>query len=142
MMVVVVMSEEKRVRNSSKTKLKRTSSSFTTGDKRSLSLSPSMSTSSSCFSHPKTLTSSVSLDERLAQPPPGSVVGVEAFDGEFDRFIVKPVGIRNFDVVVVVVLVLEEEEEEEVEDIDASGEFDRFIDVWIERSSVATDDDR
>lgn len=81
----------------------------------------------------------MSLDERLAQPPPGSVVGVEAFDGEFDRFTVKPVGTRNFDIVVAV---LEEEEEEEVEDIDASGEFDRFIDVWIERSSVATDDDR
>ena len=118
-----------------------TSSSFTTGDKRSLLLSPSTSTSSSCFSHPKTLTSSVSLDERLAEPPPGSVVGVDIFEGEFDRFTV-PVGggIRNFDVVVVVRVAAEEEEE--VDDIVGSGEFDRFIDVRIERSSVATDDER
>lgn len=55
-----------------------TSSSLITGESRSLLASPSTSTSSSCFSHPNTFTSSLSVVE----PPPGSVVGVGTFDGD------------------------------------------------------------
>ncbi len=93
-----------------------TSSSLIMGDSRSLLSSPSMSTSSSCFSHPNTLTSSLSVVEL---PPPGSVVGGGTFDGDKDlRTVV-------------------------VDDICLSGDFDSLVDDdLIERSRVAADDDK
>jgi hypothetical protein len=97
-----------------------TSSSLITGESRSLFASPSISTSSSCFSHPKTFTSSLSVVE----PPPGSVVGVGAFDGD-----------KDFCTVVVV--------DDDEDDICRSGDFDSLVDDdLIERSSVVADDDK
>jgi hypothetical protein len=96
-----------------------TSSSLMTGESRSLLSSPSTSTSSSCFSHPKTFTSSLSVVES----PPGSVVGVDTFDGD-----------KHFRTVVVVV---------DDDDICRSGDLDSLVDDdLIERSSVAADDDK
>jgi len=104
-----------------------TSSSLIMGDSRSLLSSPSMSTSSSCFSHPNTLTSSLSVVE----PPPGSVVGVGTFDGD-----------RDFDTVVVVVVVVIDDADD-IDDISRSGDLDSLVDDdLIERSSVAADDDK
>ncbi len=98
-----------------------TSSSLITGESRSLLASPSISTSSSCFSHPKTLTSSLSVVE----PPPGSVVGVGAFDGD-----------KDFCTVVVV-------DDDDEDDICRSGDLDSLVDDdLIERSSVVADDDK
>jgi hypothetical protein len=103
-----------------------TSSSLITGESRSLLSSPSISTSSSCFSHPNTLTSSLSVVE----PPPGSVVGVGTFDGD-----------RDFDTVVVVVVVIDDADD--IDDISRSGDLDSLVDDdLIERSSVAADDDK
>lgn len=99
-----------------------TSSSLITGESRSLLASPSISTSSSCFSHPKTFTSSLSVVE----PPPGSVVGVGAFEGEMD-----------LDTVVMVAV------DDEEDDMCRSGDFDSFVDDdLIERSSVVAEDDK
>lgn len=102
-----------------------TSSSLITGESRSLLASPSISTSSSCFSHPNTLTSSLSVVE----PPPGSVIGVGACDLVRD--------LCTFSTTVGV------DEDDDVEDICRSGDFDSLVnDDLIERSSVATDDDK
>ncbi len=98
-----------------------TSSSLITGESRSLLSSPSISTSSSCFSHPNTFTSSLSVVE----PPPGSVVGVGTFDGD-----------KDFCTVVVV-------DDDDEDDICRSGDLDSLVDDdLIERSSVAADDDK
>ena len=105
-----------------------TSSSLTTGESRSLLSSPSISTSSSCFSQPKTLTSSVSEGEL---PPPGSVVGVNIF-----------VDAKGF-CSDVVVTVNDDDDDEEDDDICRSGDLDSLVDDdLIERSSVVADDDK
>ena len=99
-----------------------TSSSLMTGESRSLLSSPSISTSSSCFSHPNTFTSSLSVDE-LPLPPPGSVVGVVDFEGDSaacPAFVVFAV---------------------DDDDMARSGDLDTFVDDdLIDRSSVAIDD--
>lgn len=114
-----------------------TSSSLITGESRSLLSSPSISTSSSCFSHPNTLTSSLSVGELvlpLLAPPPGSVAGVGIFDGDKGFFTV---------VVFVVVVVIVDDEEGDEDDICRSGDLDSLVDDdLIERSSVAADDDK
>jgi hypothetical protein len=98
-----------------------TSSSLITGESRSLFASPSISTSSSCFSHSNTFTSSLSVVE----PPPGSVVGVGTFDDD-----------KVFCTVVVLV-------DDDDDDICRSGDLDSLVDDdLIERSSVAADDDK
>ena len=105
-----------------------TSSSLTTGESLSLLSSPSISTSSSCFSQPNTLTSSVSDDEE--PPPPGSVVGVNIF--------VDAKGFCN-DVVVTV----NDDDDDDDDDICRSGDLDSLVDDdLIERSSVVADDDK
>ena len=102
-----------------------TSSSLITGESRSLLSSPSMSTSSSCFSHPNTLTSSLSVGEPPPPPPPESVIGVGTFDGD-----------KDFCTVVVIV-------DDDDDDICRSGDLDSLVDDdLIERSSVAADDDK
>ncbi len=100
-----------------------TSSSLITGESRSLLSSPSISTSSSCFSHPNTLTSSLSVVE----PPPGSVVGgVGAFDGDKD---------------LVTVVVFDDDEDDD--DICRSGDLESLEDDdLIERSSVVAADNK
>ena len=98
-----------------------TSSSLMTGDSRSLFASPSISTSSSCFSQPKTFTSSLSVVE----PPPGSVVGVGAFEGD-----------NGLGTVMIVV-------DEDDDDMCRSDDFDSLAeDDLIERSSVVVDDEK
>lgn len=52
------------------------------------------------------------------------------------------VGMKNFDTDPAVVVDADDELEEAVDDISSSDECVRFMDDLIERSSVATDDDR
>lgn len=111
-----------------------TSSSLITGESRSLLSSPSISTSSSCFSHPNTLTSSLSVVELLLppSPPPGSVVGVGIFDDD-----------KDFCTVVVVVFAIIDDDDDDDDDICRSGDLDSLVDDdLIERSSVVADDDK
>jgi hypothetical protein len=120
MMLVVGMTIIEICRLSGLQMMYLTSSSLITGESRSLLASPSISTSSSCFSHPNTLTSSLSVGD----PPPGSVVGVGTFVGD-----------RDFCTVAV--------DDDEDDDICRSGDLDSLIDDdLIERSSVVADDNK